>query len=135
MPFVVERDGYIVSPYMDWLSFFFDRRWRMKAGDMVPLMVKLPGGTFSIGAQKADPNHWKSLFNTAIVAGFDLGRLDLADKAVARLEQINPAAPQKTLRRGVRLMARIPGKLHISDCGKRRSAGAKTAKEPQFNFP
>lgn len=41
MPFVVEREGYIVSPYMDWLSFFFDRRWRMGAGDMVPLMVKL----------------------------------------------------------------------------------------------
>jgi choline dehydrogenase-like flavoprotein len=41
MPFVVERDRYIVSPYMDWLSFFFDRRWRMKAGEMVPLMVKL----------------------------------------------------------------------------------------------
>jgi choline dehydrogenase-like flavoprotein len=41
MPFVVERDRYIVSPYMDWLSFFFDRRWRMGAGDMVPLMVKL----------------------------------------------------------------------------------------------
>ncbi len=41
MPFVVERDRYIVSPYMDWLSFFFDRRWRMDAGGMIPLMVKL----------------------------------------------------------------------------------------------
>ncbi len=41
MPFVVERDGYIVSPYMDWLSFFFDRRWRWPAGDLVPLMIKL----------------------------------------------------------------------------------------------
>ncbi len=41
MPFVVERDGYIVAPYMDWLSFFFDRRWRMPAADLVPLMIKL----------------------------------------------------------------------------------------------
>jgi choline dehydrogenase-like flavoprotein len=41
MPFVVERDGFIVSPYMDWLSFFFDRRWRLPAGDFVPLMVKI----------------------------------------------------------------------------------------------
>jgi choline dehydrogenase-like flavoprotein len=41
MPFVVERDGYIVAPYMDWLSFFFDRRWRLPAGDLVPLMIKL----------------------------------------------------------------------------------------------
>jgi choline dehydrogenase-like flavoprotein len=41
MPFVVERPGYIVAPYMDWLSFFFDRRWRIPAGDILPLMVKL----------------------------------------------------------------------------------------------
>ena len=41
MPFVVQRDGYIIAPYMDWLSFFFDRRWRVPSGDMVPLMVKL----------------------------------------------------------------------------------------------
>jgi choline dehydrogenase-like flavoprotein len=56
MPFVVERDGYIVSPYMDWLSFFFDRRWRMAAGDMVPLMVKLAdddeGGVCRGGIEK-----------------------------------------------------------------------------------
>jgi choline dehydrogenase-like flavoprotein len=41
MPFVVEQEGFIVAPYMDWLSFFFDRRWRMPAGDLVPLMIKL----------------------------------------------------------------------------------------------
>jgi choline dehydrogenase-like flavoprotein len=41
MPFVLEREGYIVSPYMDWLSFFFDRRWRLPAGDLVPLMIKI----------------------------------------------------------------------------------------------
>jgi choline dehydrogenase-like flavoprotein len=41
MPFVVERNRYIISPYMDWLSFFFARRWRLGAGDFVPLMVKL----------------------------------------------------------------------------------------------
>ncbi len=40
MPFVVERDGFIVAPYMDWLSFFFDRRWRLPAADFVPLMIK-----------------------------------------------------------------------------------------------
>jgi choline dehydrogenase-like flavoprotein len=41
MPFLVQRDGYIISPYMDWLSFFFNRRWRMPAGDIVVLMIKL----------------------------------------------------------------------------------------------
>ena len=28
MPFVVKRPGYIISPYFDYLSFLFDRRWR-----------------------------------------------------------------------------------------------------------
>ena len=41
MPFAVERDGYFVAPYMDWLSFFFNPRWRHPPGDIVPLMVKL----------------------------------------------------------------------------------------------
>jgi choline dehydrogenase-like flavoprotein len=41
MPFVVEREGYIVSPYFDFLSFFFDRRWLRPAGDIIALMIKL----------------------------------------------------------------------------------------------
>jgi choline dehydrogenase-like flavoprotein len=41
MPFVVERKGYIVSPYFDFLSFFFDRRWLRPAGDVIALMIKL----------------------------------------------------------------------------------------------
>jgi tetratricopeptide (TPR) repeat protein len=44
-------------------------------------------------AQEADPAHWQSLFNAAIVAGFDLGRFDAAEDAVRRLERINPGAP------------------------------------------
>lgn len=41
MPFVVQRDGYIVSPYFDYLSFFFNRSWRQPATDIVSLMVKI----------------------------------------------------------------------------------------------
>ncbi|MFB3853855.1 MAG: GMC family oxidoreductase N-terminal domain-containing protein [Vicinamibacterales bacterium] len=41
MPFIVRRDGYIIAPYMDWLSFFFDPAWRMPAADIVPLMIKI----------------------------------------------------------------------------------------------
>ncbi len=40
MPFVSQRDGYILSPYFDYLSFFFDKEWRMPAGDIFSLMVK-----------------------------------------------------------------------------------------------
>lgn len=41
MPFVSSRDHYIISPYMDWLSFFFNRQWRLPADGMVSLMIKL----------------------------------------------------------------------------------------------
>lgn len=53
MPFVSNREGYILSPYMDWLSFFFNSEWRKlrmeasskgrAAGEagMVSLMIKM----------------------------------------------------------------------------------------------
>ena len=40
MPFVSQRDGYILSPYFDWLSFFFNNDWRMPAHDIASIMVK-----------------------------------------------------------------------------------------------
>jgi len=50
MPFVVEKDGYIISPYFDYLSFFFNRRWPLRSGDIMSLMIKLadrPEGSIS----------------------------------------------------------------------------------------
>jgi len=50
MPFVAERDGYIISPYFDFLSFFFNRRWSFPAGDILSLMIKVadrPEGSVS----------------------------------------------------------------------------------------
>jgi choline dehydrogenase-like flavoprotein len=47
MPFIVQRDRYILSPYLDYLSFFFNRAWRHPLDDIVSLMIKLadtPGG-------------------------------------------------------------------------------------------
>lgn len=44
-------------------------------------------------AQELDPSHWQSLFNTAVVKGFDLGRFDDAEAALAQLEKVNPGAP------------------------------------------
>ncbi|HQT92491.1 MAG TPA: GMC family oxidoreductase N-terminal domain-containing protein, partial [Candidatus Kryptobacter bacterium] len=41
MPFIVQREHYIVSPYFDFLSFFFNRKWKYPAGDIYSLMIKL----------------------------------------------------------------------------------------------
>ncbi len=41
MPFISQQDGYILSPYMDYLSFFFNREWRMPMKDIASIMIKL----------------------------------------------------------------------------------------------
>ena len=41
MPFVIQQDSCILSPYFDYLSFFFNRGWRLPASSILSLMVKL----------------------------------------------------------------------------------------------
>ena len=41
MPFVSRRERYIISPYIDWLSFFFNSQWRKPMDGIVSLMIKL----------------------------------------------------------------------------------------------
>jgi len=37
MPFAVQREHYILSPYFDYLSFFFNKSWRYPASDTLSL--------------------------------------------------------------------------------------------------
>ncbi|MCX6090652.1 MAG: GMC family oxidoreductase N-terminal domain-containing protein [Candidatus Atribacteria bacterium] len=41
MPFVIQREHYIFSPYFDFLSFFFNRRWRSRPENILGLMIKI----------------------------------------------------------------------------------------------
>jgi choline dehydrogenase-like flavoprotein len=41
MPFIVQRENYIISPYFDFLSFFFHRDWNCPPTDIFSLMIKL----------------------------------------------------------------------------------------------
>jgi choline dehydrogenase-like flavoprotein len=41
MPFVVQRDGYILSPYFDYLSYFFRRDWKCVPEDTLGIMIKI----------------------------------------------------------------------------------------------
>ncbi|MDD3168268.1 MAG: GMC family oxidoreductase N-terminal domain-containing protein [Eubacteriales bacterium] len=41
MPFAVQKEHYILSPYFDYLSFFFNKEWRNPASDTLSLMIKL----------------------------------------------------------------------------------------------
>jgi choline dehydrogenase-like flavoprotein len=41
MPFVIQMPGYILSPYFDFLSFFFNQAWKYPARDILGIMIKL----------------------------------------------------------------------------------------------
>jgi choline dehydrogenase-like flavoprotein len=41
MPFVVQQDSFILSPYFDYLSYFFNRAWKAPQSGVLSLMVKL----------------------------------------------------------------------------------------------
>ena len=41
MPFISQQEGYILSPYFDPLSFYFNKKWRAPAKNILSLMIKL----------------------------------------------------------------------------------------------
>lgn len=44
-------------------------------------------------ANELDPGHWQSLYNTVIVAAQDVGRFDLAERALDAMAAIDPPPP------------------------------------------
>jgi choline dehydrogenase-like flavoprotein len=55
MPFVSQREGFILSPYFDYLSYFFNREWSAPAGDILAIMIKLADSNRgSVSAQGLD---------------------------------------------------------------------------------
>lgn len=45
MPFVVQQDHFMISPYFDYLSFFFNKDWRKPARKLLSVMIKLADTT------------------------------------------------------------------------------------------
>jgi choline dehydrogenase-like flavoprotein len=52
MPFVVQREDYILSPYFDYLSYFFNKNWSFSAQDTLGMMVKLADTTHGSVSKK-----------------------------------------------------------------------------------
>jgi choline dehydrogenase-like flavoprotein len=56
MPFVAQRDGFILSPYFDYLSYLLEPTWRAPAHDLVGVMIKIAdsntGAVSPAGVQK-----------------------------------------------------------------------------------
>lgn len=41
MPFIVQKEHFIISPYFDYLSFFFHKDWKLPARNLLGIMIKL----------------------------------------------------------------------------------------------
>lgn len=55
MPFAVQKDGFILAPYFDFLSFFFNKAWKFPADDTVGIMIKIAdSNSGSISKKKVD---------------------------------------------------------------------------------
>ena len=56
MPFVAQRDGFILSPYFDYLSFLLEPSWEAPARDLVGVMIKIAdanvGAVTATGVEK-----------------------------------------------------------------------------------
>jgi hypothetical protein len=45
MPFAMQREHYILSPYFDYVSFLFNKAWKYSAKDTFGIMIKLADST------------------------------------------------------------------------------------------
>ena len=45
MPFAMQLEHYILSPYFDYLSFLFNKAWKYPAKDTLGIMIKLADST------------------------------------------------------------------------------------------
>jgi hypothetical protein len=97
MPFVVQRDHYILSPYFDWLSFLVCPAWRHPAEDLVGIMIKLadePAGTVdgSRVRKELTATDWRRLGDGVALCTEILGRFGVeADEVV--LGAVNAGHP------------------------------------------
>ena len=76
MPFISQQDGYILSPDMDYLSFFCNRDWRMSMADLASIMIKLAD-------EEKGTTHGKHI--RKVMTAKDRERMDIA---VARSREI-----------------------------------------------
>ena len=124
MPFVVQRDGYILSPYFDPLSYFFNRKWKQPPQNILSLMIKLADASAgSVSKNKvnkvltAEDN--KKLAEAAALCADILGRMGI-EKEKTFFGTVNAGHPGGMLPLTSAEAAtfhspRLPDNLYIAD--------------------
>ncbi len=85
MPFISQQDGYILSPYMDYLSFFFNREWRLPMRNIASIMIKLADeGQGCVNGRKIEknmtPDDWRHMDKAVSKCREILERLGIKEK-------------------------------------------------------
>jgi choline dehydrogenase-like flavoprotein len=124
MPFVMQRPGYIVSPYFDYLSFMFNRAWRPPAKDTVSVMVKLAdsnnGSVTPRGVSKPLTPRDRRLLAEGIEIGKEILAQVGADRERVFLGTLNAGHPGGSLPLTANEAAtlhheRLPANLYVAD--------------------
>jgi choline dehydrogenase-like flavoprotein len=101
MPFASVRGPYMLSPYFDHLSYYFNRDWPAGAGDILSLMIKLAdarsGAVTGNGVEKDLTAQDTEALKSAVDACLDvLGRLGI-EKSAAFFGTLNAGHPGGSL--------------------------------------
>lgn len=124
MPFVVRREGYILSPYFDYLSFLFNRSWRGPARDTLGLMIKLadtPAGRVTRrGVEKTLTPADRERLRGAVAEGQEILRRVGAREEEIVLGTLNAGHPGGALPLTAREAetlhhAHLPANLYVAD--------------------
>ncbi len=124
MPFIVQQEHYMISPYFDFLSFFFNRRWNSRSGSIFSLMIKLAdeniGSIFRKGTRKTLSNTDKARLQEAVGLCTDVFRKLGKKASEVFLGTVNAGHPggmlpltrdeRATLHHGA-----LPGNLYVAD--------------------
>ncbi|MCD7709396.1 MAG: FAD-dependent oxidoreductase, partial [Clostridiales bacterium] len=124
MPFLMQRDGYMLSPYIDYLSFFFNKSWRLPAGNLLSIMIKLSDSSFGASREKKPQKELTETDKERLKAGVSdckaiLGKMGIAEKDMF-LGTLNAGHPggmlPLTSEEAESLHSpRLPKNLHVAD--------------------
>lgn len=124
MPFAVDRDSLLISPYFDFLSYFFNRSWKPAAGNIMSLMIKLADETEGTVTRRGMQKALTATDRRRLEAGVALCREILGRAGIPRenifLGTVNAGHPGGMLPLGpedARSLhsRRLPGNVFIAD--------------------
>jgi ferredoxin len=120
MPFIVQKEHFIISPYFDFLSFFFNRNWNYRAGDIYSLMIKLAdvniGSISGKSLSEIDKKRIKEAINCCKEIFYKLGKKE-SDIFIGTLNAGHPGGMFPLTEAESRTMHNdsLPGNLYVAD--------------------